>query len=141
MGPELSQAAVDLDSSADALATTVTAAEVARLMTRLPENATDPFLPLRKRLEATLGFYRYGDAGPSGLLDWAAIQTGLKDPLSRFNRHELEQWFSKFRIDLDEHLKKLAREMRRADAKTLDEIIAKATGGAKQALRRVDLGR
>lgn len=117
-----------------------TASEVKEIMTRLPERATDPFSTLPKRMAATLDLYRYAENGGL-LLDWAAMQTGLKDPLSKFNRHELEQWFGRFRIELDEHLKKLARDMRRADPAAFDAMVAAAAPPGRQALRRVDMGR
>ena len=55
-------------------------AELAKKLTSLPESVVDPFIPLAKRLETTLGLYRFSDKGGS-LLDWAAMQTGLADPL------------------------------------------------------------
>lgn len=117
-----------------------TASELKEIMTRLPEEATDPFVSLAKRLSATLGCYRFGDTSGS-LLDWACVQTGLRDPLSRFNRHELEQWYTKFKIEADDHLKKLCRDMRRADVKLFEATILPADAAAKQALRRIDYGR
>lgn len=124
----------------DGMNSALTQSEIKSIMTRLPERATDPFTPLAKRLAATLDLYRYGENNTL-LLDWAAMQTGLKDPLSRFNRHELEEWFGRFRFDLDEHLKKLLRDMRREDAATLRTMVVAANPAAKSALRRVDTGR
>ncbi len=117
-----------------------TATEIKEIMTRLPEQATDPFSTPQKRLAATLDLYKYADNGGL-LLDWAAMQTGLKDPLARFNRHELEQWFGRFRIELDDHLRKLARDVRRADPAAIDAAMAAAAPSGKQALRRADMGR
>lgn len=117
-----------------------TPTELKELMTKLPEQATDPFVSLPKRFAATLDLYRFGDT-PAALLDWACMQTGLKDPLTRFNRHELEQWFGRFRIEADDHLKKLAREMRKADPRSIDAAATTCGASAKQALRRVDFGR
>lgn len=124
----------------DPLAAAATNASVEEAMLRLPENATDPFISIRRRVETTLNLYKYGESG-GGLLDWAAIQTGLKDPLSRFNRHELEQWWDRFRIEADTHLKKLLRDLRKQDPKALDEIAAAAGPAAKRALRQADMGR
>lgn len=124
----------------DPLAAAATNASVEEAMLRLPENATDPFIGLRKRVETTLNLYKYGESS-GGLLDWAAIQTGLKDPLSRFNRHELEHWWDRFRIEADNHLKKLLRDLRKQDPKVLDEIAAAASPAAKRALRQADMGR
>ena len=61
------------------------------LMVALPDSATDPFMPLRRRLQNTLALYRF-DA-PGKLIEWAIAQSGLDDPMSRFNRHELEAFF------------------------------------------------
>jgi hypothetical protein len=115
-------------------------ATVSEMLTRLPEVATDPFSSLRSRLEATLDLYKFTPSGGS-LLDWAAIQTGLKDPLARFNRHELEQWFQRFQFELDAHLKKLVRDVRKQDPQALAELSAEATPAARTALRRADIGR
>lgn len=125
---------------ADPLAKASDAASVSEVMTRLPEAMTDPFTPLRKRFAATMDGYRFGE-GPSALLDWAAIQTGMKDPLSRFNRHELEMWFGKFRMELDQHVKKLARELRKAEPAAIEEFFEKANQSGKMAIKRADFGR
>lgn len=106
-------------------------------LTTLPDRATDPFSSLKSRLAATLELYRYSATGAS-LLDWAAVQTGLKDPLSRFNRHELEQWFGRFQMELDGHLRKLLREARRQEPAMVDELLAQASPPAKSAARRAD---
>jgi hypothetical protein len=106
----------------------------------IPEDATDPFRSRKARLQTTLTLYRFAPSGGS-LLDWAASQTGLKDPLSKFSRHELEQCFDRFRAALDAHLKKLAFEMRKADPAGLAEALAAAGAEGKQALRRADSGR
>jgi hypothetical protein len=106
----------------------------------IPEDACDPFASRKARLQATLSLYRFSPSGGS-LLDWAASQTGLKDPLARFSRHELEQAFDRFRATLDAHLKKLAFEMRKADPAGLAEAGAAAASEGKQALRRADTGR
>jgi hypothetical protein len=113
------------------------AASPDELMTRVPEDATDPFRPRRARLESTLTLYRFTGSG-SSLLDWAASQSGLKDPLSRFTRHELEQHFERFRTNLDTHLKRLVFELRKEDAAALAEVSAAANPTGKQALRRAD---
>ena len=109
-------------------------------MSRLPEPATDPFRSKKARLEATLGLYRFTAAG-SSLLDWATAQSGLKDPLSRFNRHELERFFDRFKTNLDAHLKRLAFEMRKEDPAGLAAAAAAAPQPARIALKRVDAGR
>src|SRR5215475_864002 len=102
-------------------------------MSRLPDATTDPFTPLSARLKATIDLYRFTDSGGS-LLDWAAAQSRLKDPLSRFSRHELEQLFRRFAFVRDEHLKKL-------DAPTLQQMLRAAPSSVQQALKRLDVGR
>ena len=107
----------------------------------LPDNVTDPFLSMSKRLEATFALYALGEK-PSGLLDWATAQTGLRDPLTKFNRHELEAWFERFRIALDNHLRKLLREARKQDPAMVDKLVRGLVSPAsKAALRRADIGR
>lgn len=132
--------AEDAPDKRDALSTAADTATVQAAMMRLPDRATDPFLPFKSRLQHSLDLYRYEES-PSKLMDWAAMQTGLKDPLARFNRHELEHWFLKFRIAADDHLKKLLRDMRRQEPGTIDPVVSAAGPLAKQALRRVDMGR
>ncbi|QYU67803.1 hypothetical protein J4558_23455 [Leptolyngbya sp. 15MV] len=109
-------------------------------LTALPESATDPFASRRSRLKATLGLYRFSGVGAS-LLDWAASQTQLKDPLSCFSRHDLERLFDRFRIALDAHTRKLVHEARRQEPAVLAEVLAQASLAAQQAVRRVDAGR
>ncbi|GJQ30201.1 MAG: hypothetical protein HBSAPP03_20850 [Phycisphaerae bacterium] len=120
----------------DALVLAATADEAAERLRTLPEDATDPFRPLAARLRATLALYRFTETGAS-LLDWAAAQTGLVDPLSRFNRHELERAFQDFRIVTENHLRKLTREMSRQDSSGLAAVVAEQPPAALQALRRV----
>lgn len=116
------------------------AGSVNEQMTRVPEAASDPFRTRRARLEATLALYRFTGAG-SSLLDWAAMQSGLKDPLARFNRHELERFFERFQTALDTHLKRLVMELRKAEPQVITEVAAAAAPAARQALRRADGGR
>lgn len=113
------------------------AKEVQEVMTRLPEPATDPFASLSQRLRATLSLYRFGAAG-GGLIDWAAAQSGLKDPLAKFNRHELEAFYKRFVANLDAHLKRLLPEVQRKDPGALGEAMAQAPQPARDAVRRVD---
>ena len=110
------------------------------VMSKLPGPTHDPFTPLSARLKATIDLYRFTDSGGS-LLDWAAAQSGLKDPLSRFSRHELEQLFKRFTFVRDEHLKKLVLEMKKHDAATLQQMLKSAPSPVQQALKRLDIGR
>ncbi|MBC7835396.1 MAG: DUF3553 domain-containing protein [Phycisphaerales bacterium] len=110
------------------------------LLCRLPEAATDPFSTPAARLQATLNLFRFSDSGGS-LLDWAAAQTGMKDPLSRFNRHELESHFKRFAFSRDDHLKALVMGIRKKDPALIAQAAKSAPPAAQQALRRLDGGR
>lgn len=106
----------------------------------MPESATDPFASPVKRLTATLELYRFTGTGAS-LLDWAAMQTGMKDPLVKFSRQELELYFARFQQNLEGHLRKLVRELRRQNPEVISEVEPKLGAVARQALRRADAGR
>lgn len=116
------------------------AGNIEERMTQVPEAASDPFKTRRARLEYTLGLYRFTAAG-SSILDWAASQSGLKDPLTRFTRHELEKFFDRFKQNLESHLRRLVFEIRKEDPRALVEVAAGALPAARQALRRADGGR
>lgn len=105
--------------------------------TQLPEPATDPFSGLKRRLTETLNLYRFNGQGGS-LLDWAAMQTGMKDPLSRYSRHELEVFFKRFQAALDEHLRRLLKDIRKQDPGITTEVVAAASPAAKAAVRRAE---
>lgn len=107
---------------------------VARLA-ELPDAATDPFRSLSKRLDATVALYRFGGTGGS-LLDWAASQTGMADPLSAFSRHELEDEFAKFRAAVDAHLKKLALDAARQEPTALSGLGNKVPAHIRDMLTR-----
>ncbi len=110
--------------------------ELAVKLESMPEDAIDPFISLEKRFEFTLKLYRFSDRGGS-LLDWAAMQTGLADPLTRFLRHDLELHFAKFRRNLDRHTGDLASQVSRQSKQTLRDIADKAPDQGQQALRRI----
>lgn len=112
----------------------------AEALQKLPEAASDPFLPLIARLKATLAVYKYAES-PAGLIDWAVTQTALRDPLSKYSRHDLEVAFERFRISVDNHLRKLLPLARKESPKEVDALLAGASSGARQAMRRVDIGR
>jgi len=101
---------------------------VREVMTTIPESARDPFASLTARLSATFALYRFEPTGAS-LVDWAAAQSGLTDPLSRFNRHELEEFFRRFAVTRDEQLRSLLNEAKRTDP----QAIPNAAKGAPQA--------
>lgn len=102
----------------------------------LPETATDPFSSLESRLKSTLELYRFSDSGGS-LLAWASAQTGLSDPLSCLNRHELELAFQKFQMLLDRHFGELAAQARRSGLQ-VDSVLANASPQAHRALQRAN---
>ena len=107
---------------------------------KMPDSTTDPFATLAGRLKATLNLYKFNDSGGS-LLDWAAAQTGLKDPLSVFSRHELEQVYRRFTFIRDDHLKKLMSDARRQDPAALLKAAREAPPAGQQAMRRIDASR
>lgn len=106
-------------------------ADPLEVFTAIPEPARDPFASEQARLEATLGLYRFSGVGAS-LLDWAAVQSGMVDPLSRFARHELEEYFRRFRQNLDAHLRQLANAVRRSDPAVLNRLLADAPADARR---------
>jgi hypothetical protein len=87
-------------------------AKAREVMVRLPEEARDPFSTLSDRLAVTMGLYRHTPDG-GRLIEWAAAQSGLADPLVAFNRHELEVFFDRYRINRDAHLLDLLRAAKR----------------------------
>jgi hypothetical protein len=121
----------------DPLAASMAPKDARQVMTRLPDAATDPFSTPMARLRATFDLYKFTPTGGS-LLDWAAIQSGLADPMSRFNRHELEKFFEAFTVVRDGHLKKVVQELKRIDPIGLGQAIGQAPAGAQQAIRRLD---
>lgn len=116
---------------------TVDHAKTVALLAELPDNATDPFRTIKSRLIDTLKLYRFSGTGGS-LLDWATSQTGLADPLTRFSRHELEQGFERFRMALDQHLKRLVQDARKKEPDAIPAALAAAPPAGQQALKRAD---
>lgn len=112
-------------------------AEAQDVMARLPERCRDPFSSAIARLRATLELYRFTQSGGS-LVDWAAAQSRLADPLSRFNRHQLEQFFQRFARNRDQHLKTLVLELKRSDPTGLAQALAAAPAPARDAVRRIN---
>lgn len=110
------------------------------IMSRLPESTRDPFVSLAQRIRATLELYRFSDRGGT-LLDWAAAQTGLKDPLARFNRHELEEFFKRYAFERDAHLGRLMQDARKHPSPELDRVMQQAPPAARDALRKGHHGR
>ncbi len=138
---EPSQVAVAENAPAsDAITASADAAEVDKRFVAIPEPAADPFKSRKQRLEASLTLYRFSGTGGS-LLDWAAMQTGMKDPLSRFSRHDLEHQFKRFTHALDQHVRRLVQELRREDAPGLQHVVSKASPEARLAMKRIDTSR
>ncbi len=108
-----------------------------QLFAKLPEPARDPFSSPEARFEATLNLYRFTPEGAS-LLDWAAMQSGLSDPLSEYARHELEALFRRFAQARDEHLRSVAAELVKKNPALVKQAAAEAPPEARAALRRVD---
>lgn len=110
--------------------------EVQEIMARIPDAARDPFATPAMRLEATLKLYKYDSSG-APLIEWAVMQSGLSDPLSKFSRHELEEHHSFFARRLDKHL---AEQVRSAGTIPQEELVRIARGApprGQQALRRI----
>jgi len=104
-------------------------------LTRLPDAATDPFSSVQARLLETLRLYRFEPAGAS-LIDWAAVQSGLADPLTRFNRQELEALFPRFAEARQTHLKRLVDEAKRTDPEAIHVAAKGAPPRGAEALKR-----
>ncbi len=109
-------------------------------LAELPAAATDPFASLKSRLEATLRLYRYSGDG-AGLIDWAAAQTGLRDPLTEFSRHELEEHYRRFERMRDAHLGQLAARAGKEDAALAGKLREHAAGSGDRAMQRAIAGR
>ena len=105
------------------------------IMHAIPMACRDPFNTSEHRLRRTLDLYRY-DVSGRGLMEWAMAQTGMDDPLTRFNRTELEVFFKHYSQDLNEHLSKLLSEMR-DEAATVQRLVAEASQRAKRAVEKM----
>ncbi len=114
--------------------------EILEIMTRIPENARDPFATPAQRLEATLSLYRFTGTG-SSLIDWAAAQCGLADPMERFNRHELEDFYRLFQMNLRSHLSKVVKDANTVPPNELVRIRDSAPPAARIALQNLHRSR
>jgi len=105
-------------------------------MTMLPESVRDPFVGVVQRVKATLELYRF-DRGAK-LMDWAVAQTRMNDPLSKFTRHELEQFFDRWAIERDAHLVKLLDEAKREPgcSEPAERLLAAGPSAARHAVRQ-----
>ena len=78
----------------------------------LPDGCDDPFSSDEEQLDVTLDTFKYStDPGP--LFQWAVVQTGLDDPLTKYTRVELEQAFPRYTRDRDNRLFELVRLLKR----------------------------
>jgi hypothetical protein len=135
--PALSpEAEADAAAAEDDLAAAALQRDPEQVFTALPEATRDPFRSLEARIQATIDLYRFEPTGAS-LIDWAAAQSGLADPMVRFNRHELEQFFARFARARDEHLKKLLLEARRGAPAAYQKILRDPPRNAAALVRRV----
>jgi hypothetical protein len=108
--------------------------KIEEMMISLPGDVRDPFNSIRRRLAETLGLFRF-DCSGRGLIEWAVAQTGLEDPLTRFSRHELEQYFDRWAFERDVHLGRLLQDPE-ADPSMVDELLRKAPPTAAAVARK-----
>ena len=105
------------------------------IMLAIPMACRDPFNSGEHRLRRTLDLYKYDMSG-RGLMEWAMAQNGMDDPLTRFNRTELEMYFKQFAHDRDRHLSKLLSELRE-ESTMIKQLVAEAPVGAKHAVSKL----
>jgi len=109
--------------------------KIEEAMISLPAEARDPFAPVARRLAFALGLYRFDRSG-RGLSEWAVAQSGLADPLTRFNRHELERFFDRWAFERDAHLARLLQEAT-LEPRLIEKLLAQAPPDAEKAARRL----
>ena len=104
------------------------------IMLAIPLPCRDPFNTIEHRIKRTLDLYKF-DLSGRGLMEWAMAQTGMDDPLTRFNRTELEVFFKQFAKDRDVHLCKLVKELSN-ERKSLKDVVESVPQGARKALTK-----
>ena len=109
--------------------------KIKEIMVSLPSQTKDVFNSLRYRIEFTLSLYRFDRSG-RGLIDWAVAQSGLDDPLSRFNRHVLEELFDRWAHERDVCLGKMLMEARKQPA-MLESMMVDVLPAAREAVSRL----
>ena len=109
-----------------------------KAMSELLPDATDPFLTPERRIKILLGLYRFD--GGAKLIDWAVAQSGLDDPLSRFNRTELESFYKEWSLERDLALHRLVSDFRR-QRKPVEGLLVDAPRSALQVLQKFDKSR
>ena len=133
---EYAQSEADNQAQADDIFSSSPAKPDHKALLTLPDAATDPFIPLAKRLDATINLYRFESHG-SSLLDWAAAQTRLADPLTLYSRQELEMHFARFRQLLDAHLQQLVVEARNNEPQILAGLGKRVSPAMREMLTRM----
>lgn len=103
-------------------------------MTTVPDTLRDPLRSLADRFKETGAMFRFTGRGGS-IIDWAATQTGLVDPLSVLPRHEIEDAFVRFRRALEEHLRTLGRQMKQENEAEFRRIALQMPDEAQDVLR------
>ncbi len=105
------------------------------MMLKIPDAASDPFCSVWARLESSLDLYRF-TSSPHSLTDWSIAQSGLADPLTQFNRQELETLFMRWTRIRNAHLFTILEEADREDAARAKAMLAQAPNIAQQAMRQ-----
>lgn len=101
---------------------------------RLPNDVLQVLGSPRQRLAAVLPWYGF-DADPRLLGRWAMKLTGVGDPLSHWNRDELEAAFDVFRRERDAHLRGLAAVLKQNEGvAALREFLADVPGELRGAV-------
>ncbi|MEM9082568.1 MAG: DUF3553 domain-containing protein [Planctomycetota bacterium] len=106
----------------------------------LPPIVNEDAAPLPDRITELLKLYRFRQHDAS-LLDWAATQAGMTDPLERFTRAQLEQLFERFAWKRDNALKDLVTKLARRDRARAQSLLAQAPPPAREALARLNARR
>lgn len=103
----------------------------------LPEEVSDPFATLSRRIRLTGDLYRF-KREPRSVMEWAVAQSGLTDPLTRFSRNDLEQQFIAFEQARDAHLRSLLVAAKKAgDTAAMNEAAQHQLPEARAATERL----
>jgi hypothetical protein len=110
------------------------------VLRKLPPSVTETLGGPRARIAALLPLYAY-TPDPQGLVHWARRQTDIADPLSQWNRDELEAAFTAFAVERDAALRGYLAEIKQREGPAaVKEILAEVPAPIKpqveQALRR-----
>jgi len=109
----------------------------ADMLSDLPEDVSDPFASLARRMRLTGDLYRFRRE-PRSVMEWAVAQSGLTDPLTRFSRNDLEQQFIAFEQARDAHLRSLMVAAKKAgDTAAMNEAAQHKLPEARAATERL----